>query len=62
MNQNDDTFYIKARRCLRCGGILTSEKAVKDGYGCTCKKKAEQERLRREFEKKYQLSLFDGVN
>lgn len=58
---DEDIFMIKVRKCLRCGGILTSKKAVEDGYGCTCKKKAEQEKRRREFEKKYQPSLFDEI-
>jgi hypothetical protein len=51
-------FTIQARLCERCGRLLTSEQAVKDGYGCTCK--------RREYIEKYgvpqipgQISLLD---
>ena len=35
---------IKARRCLRCGGLLTSKQAVEDGYGHVCKMKMYQEK------------------
>lgn len=54
----DEIFVIKARRCKRCGGLLTSVQGVKDGYGHTCKKKAEEEQRQKEFEK-MQISLFD---
>lgn len=40
---DDDIFYVKARHCKRCGRLLTSGQAVKDGYGCTCKKKTRAE-------------------
>jgi len=30
-------FSVKARRCKRCGGLLTGDEALKDGYGHTCK-------------------------
>ena len=43
MDNNDEIFTIKARRCKRCGGILTSKQAVEDGYGHTCKMKAKAE-------------------
>lgn len=36
---DDDVFMVKARRCKRCGGLLTSAKAVADGYGHVCKMK-----------------------
>lgn len=42
-NSQDDIFTIKARRCKRCGGLLTSKQAVEDGYGHVCKMKAEAE-------------------
>lgn len=38
-----ETFVIKARRCKRCGGLLTSKQAVKDGYGHVCKMRAKAE-------------------
>lgn len=56
-----DTFIITARRCKRCGGLLTSSKAVKNGMGHTCMVKARQEELQREMEKN-QLSLFDATD
>ena len=31
-----DIFMVRARRCKRCGGLLTSSKAVADGYGHVC--------------------------
>lgn len=40
---SEEIFTIKARRCKRCGGLLTSKKAVKDGYGHTCKMKVRAE-------------------
>lgn len=36
---DDEIFIVKARRCKRCGGLLTSAQAVKDGYGHVCKMK-----------------------
>lgn len=33
----NEIFTIRARRCLRCGRLLTSTQAVTDGYGCRCK-------------------------
>lgn len=41
----NEIFHVRARRCKRCGGLLTSPKAVEDGYGHTCKQKtiAEEE-------------------
>lgn len=35
-----EIFTVKARRCKRCGGLLTSKQAVEDGYGHVCKMKA----------------------
>lgn len=37
---SDGVFMIKARKCRLCGRILTSKKAVEDGYGETCKCRA----------------------
>lgn len=34
-----EVFLVKARRCKRCGGLLTSAQAVADGYGHVCKMK-----------------------
>lgn len=39
----NEIFTIKARRCKRCGGILTSKAAVEEGYGHVCKMKTHAE-------------------
>lgn len=41
---DEGIFTVKARRCKRCGGLLTSEQAVREGYGHVCKIKSERER------------------
>ena len=45
MSGSDEIFTVKARRCKRCGRLLTSAKAVADGYGeqCACKMRKEKE-------------------
>lgn len=53
-----EIFTIPARRCLRCGGILTSEKGIRDGYGPCCLRKMRQEEQERE-ERALMGSLFD---
>jgi len=40
---DDEIFTIKARRCLRCGRLLTSDEAIREGYGCRCKELADAE-------------------
>lgn len=40
VTDDDEIFTVKARRCKRCGGLLTSKQAVADGYGHVCKMKA----------------------
>lgn len=57
-HDQNDVFTIPARRCKRCGGLLTSAQAIQDGYGHTYKMKARKEALARE-EMKNQVSLFD---
>lgn len=44
MRTDDDrgVFTIQARRCLKCGRILTSKEAVRRGYGCQCAAKAKR--------------------
>ena len=51
-------FTIRARRCKRCGGILTSEQGLRDGYGPCCLRKAREEEAQRREEEKL-VSLFD---
>ena len=51
-------FNVPARRCKRCGGILTSEQGLRDGYGPCCLKKMREEEEYRQFMEK-QYSLFD---
>ena len=53
----EEVFQIPARRCKRCGGILTSQQAIADGFGHTCKMKNRREELERE-EARNQYSLF----
>lgn len=53
-----DIFHVPARRCKRCGGILTSEQGLKDGYGSCCKKKMEEEAADARM-RKIQISLFE---
>lgn len=43
-NDTGDVFMVRARRCKRCGGLLTSAQAVADGYGHVCKMKELGER------------------
>lgn len=40
---SEETFLIEARRCKRCGRLLTSKEAVERGYGCQCAQKARRE-------------------
>lgn len=56
---DDEIFTVKARRCKRCGGLLTSKQAVEDGYGHVCKMKSEAERKAAEPDPN-QLTLFDA--
>lgn len=42
---DNEIFNIRARKCKRCGGILTSRQAVEDGYGHTCKMKVRDEEI-----------------
>ena len=58
-NDLGDVFMVRARRCKRCGGLLTSAQAVADGYGHVCKMKELQKHHARE-ELKNQYSLFSG--
>lgn len=51
-------FNVPARRCKRCGGILTSEQGLRDGYGPCCLKKMREEEEYRQFMEN-QYSLFD---
>lgn len=44
VNDTGDVFMVRARRCKRCGGLLTSAQAVADGYGHVCKMKELGER------------------
>lgn len=57
MEQGDEVFMVRARRCKRCGRLLTSRQAVADGYGCACKMKEMMEQdMRRPLDG--QTSLF----
>lgn len=52
-------MIIKARRCQRCGGLLTGEHSIRMGYGAACLKKMKQEEREREEAKRFkQLTIF----
>ena len=52
-------FKIDARRCRRCGGLLTSTQAIRAGCGPTCLRKEREEHLAKLQEARDQISLFD---
>ena len=56
--QENEVFTIEARRCKRCGGLLTSSQAIRDGYGACCLRKMRREALEKE-QLKNQISLFE---
>ena len=55
---HDEVFTIPARRCKRCGGLLTSSQGLRDGYGPCCLRKIKQEEADRKMMES-QCSLFD---
>ena len=55
--QQDEIFQIKARKCRRCGGILTRKEGLRDGYGPCCLRKMQEEEAEKE-QLKDQISLF----
>lgn len=55
---DNEVFQILARRCKRCGGLLTSAEAIQNGYGPCCLRKMRKEEREKE-EAKNQCSLFD---
>lgn len=57
-DEKSEVFTIPARRCKRCGGLLTSQRAITDGYGSCCLRKMRQEERERE-RAKNQYTLFD---
>lgn len=57
-DEKGEVFQIAARRCRRCGGILTSAQGLRDGYGPCCLRKAREEEAQRREEEKL-VSLFD---
>ena len=58
--QANEVFSIQARRCKRCGGLLTSEQAIRIGYGACCLRKMRQEEREKE-ENKDQITFFDDT-
>lgn len=61
----DDIFTIRVRKCKRCGGLLTSSDAIRDGYGRTCKLKMRQEEREAELAAelaKDQFSFFEEAD
>ena len=58
---DNEIFTVKARRCKRCGGLLTSKKAVEDGYGHVCKMKTfEETRANQPIDGQMTLGDLDG--
>lgn len=53
-----DIFQVPARRCKRCGGILTSDQGLRDGYGACCLKRMKEDEADARM-RKIQISLFD---
>lgn len=53
-----EIFTVPARRCKRCGGLLTSAQGIRDGYGPCCLRKMRQEEADRKMLEN-QCSLFD---
>ncbi len=43
-----EIFTVRARKCLRCGRLLTSKEAVENGYGCRCAELARKEKKEKE--------------
>jgi DNA-directed RNA polymerase subunit RPC12/RpoP len=58
---NADVFTIRARKCLRCGRLLTSAEAIEKGYGCQCEMKALAEQRLKE-PVPGQATIFDWIN
>lgn len=56
--EDKEIFSIPARRCKRCGGILTSQQSLKSGYGPGCLRKMQQEQKEKE-EQDRLVTLFD---
>ena len=55
----DAIFQINARRCARCGGLLTSKDSIREGYGHSCKQKMRREQRSQETVKD-QISFFEN--
>ena len=53
-----DIFQVPARRCKRCGGMLTSEQGLRDGYGACCLKRMKEDEADAKM-RRIQISLFD---
>lgn len=61
MSQTNEIFTVLARKCKRCGGLLTSKRAVEDGYGHICKMRAAEDRAASQ-PIKGQVTLLDLIN
>lgn len=59
--EDEGVFQIAARRCQRCGGLLTSRAGLRDGYGPCCLRKMQEEEARKRAMKN-QISLFQDEN
>ena len=57
-NQSNEIFKIPARCCSVCGGLLTSDKSIREGCGPACKLKRKRAAEAHEAAEN-QCSLFD---
>lgn len=44
---DNELIWVQCRRCKRCGGLIFSDDAVRDGYGHHCLSKMIEEEQRR---------------
>lgn len=57
--EDNPVFMLKARRCKRCGRLLTSKESVKVGYSHSCLMKLrKEEHIRQPIDG--QLNLFES--
>lgn len=54
---DEELLLVTARRCKRCGGLLTSAAGIARGYGSCCLQKARREAWEREVLRE-QCSIF----
>ncbi len=60
--RNELSHRPPARRCKRCGGLLTSKQGLRDGYGPCCLQTRREEAERKMAENQYSLFDTGGLN